>query len=78
MRPAVVIEADPVTNDATGVLQCFEAMSMSALLFQGSDDAFDHAISRIYRLYLEFLPLFFYIFEYRSRNWDYLQREFKI
>lgn len=44
MRPAVVIEADPVANDATGVLQCFEAMPMSALLLQGSDDAFDHAI----------------------------------
>jgi len=44
MRPAVVIEANPVTNDATGVLQCFEAMSMSALLLQGSDDAFDHAV----------------------------------
>lgn len=44
MRPAVVIEANPVTNDETGVLQCFEAMSMSALLLQGSDDAFDHAI----------------------------------
>jgi hypothetical protein len=51
MRPAVVIEADPVTNDATGVLQCFEAMSMSALLLQGSDDAFDHAILLWAKLY---------------------------
>lgn len=26
------IEADPVANDATGVLQCFEAMPMGTLL----------------------------------------------
>lgn len=44
MRMAVVIEADPVANDATGVLQCFEAMPMGTLLPQGSDDAFNHAI----------------------------------
>ncbi len=44
MRPAVVIEADPVANDATGVLQCFEATPMGTLLLQGPDDAFDHAI----------------------------------
>ncbi len=44
MRPAVAIEADPVANNTAGMLQCFEAMPMSALLLQGPDDAFDHAI----------------------------------
>jgi hypothetical protein len=32
MRPAVVIEADPIADDATGVLQSLEPMPVYALL----------------------------------------------
>ena len=39
------MEANPIANDVTGVLQCFEAMPIGTLLLQGgADDAFDHAI----------------------------------
>jgi hypothetical protein len=34
MRAAVVVEADPVTDDTGRVLDAFEAMPVSALLFQ--------------------------------------------
>lgn len=44
MRAAVVVEANPVTDDACGVLDAFEAMPVSALLFQRPDHALDHAI----------------------------------
>lgn len=43
-RTAVVVEPDPVTDGAGGVLDAFEAMAMHALLFQRPDDAFDHAV----------------------------------
>ncbi|RAN42705.1 hypothetical protein RB25_25250 [Herbaspirillum rubrisubalbicans] len=33
MRPTVIIEADPVADEAASMLQCFEAMSMAALFF---------------------------------------------
>jgi hypothetical protein len=44
MRPAVVVEADPVADDAAGVLQRLEAVPVCALLLQGSNDAFHHAV----------------------------------
>ena len=44
MGPTGVVEADPLSDDTRGVLLGFEAMTMHALLFQRSDDAFDHAV----------------------------------
>ena len=44
MRPAMVVEADPVPDCAGSVLYAVEALAMNALLLQGSDDALDHAI----------------------------------
>lgn len=40
----MIIEADPVADDARRVLDTFEAMPVSALLFQGPDYALNHAI----------------------------------
>lgn len=40
----VIEEADPVANDTAGVLYAFEAVSVCALFFQRSDDAFYHAV----------------------------------
>ena len=40
----MVIEADPVANNAAGMLECLEAMLVSALLLQVHGDAFGHAI----------------------------------
>jgi len=42
--PTVVIEADPLCDDTRGVLLSFKAMTMHAVLFQRSDDPFDHAV----------------------------------
>lgn len=44
MRPAVVVEADPVTVHAAGVLQGLETMSVRALLLQRADHALHQAI----------------------------------
>jgi len=44
MRAAVVVEADPVADDAAGVLERLEAVPVCALLLQGSNDAFHHAV----------------------------------
>ena len=44
MGPSGVVEADPFSDDTRGVLLSFKAMTMHALLFQSSDDAFDHAV----------------------------------
>ena len=44
MRASAVIEMDPVANDAAGVLQGFETVAMSALLFQCPDQAFDQSV----------------------------------
>lgn len=44
MRPSVVVEADTVSNDAGSVLEACKAVSVDALLFQGADDALDHAV----------------------------------
>jgi hypothetical protein len=46
MRAAVVVEADPVADDARRVLDAFEAVPVSALLFQRPDHALDHAVIR--------------------------------
>lgn len=43
MRAAVVVEADPVTDDAGRVLGALEAMAMNALLLERADDPLDHA-----------------------------------
>jgi hypothetical protein len=42
--PTVVVEADPFSDDARGVLLSFEAVTMHALLFQSPDNALDHAV----------------------------------
>jgi hypothetical protein len=44
MRAPVVIEADPVTDDTTGVLKALESMAVNALVLEGSDDPLDHAV----------------------------------
>jgi len=44
MRPAVVVEANPVAHDAAGVLQRLQAVPVRTLLLQGSNDAFHHAV----------------------------------
>ncbi len=44
MGPTVVVEADPLCDDTRGVLLSFKAMTMHALLFQSTDDPFDHAV----------------------------------
>jgi hypothetical protein len=40
----VVIEADPIPDDTTGVLQAFESMTVHTLVFERADDPLDHAI----------------------------------
>ena len=40
----MVIKANPVTDNATGVPKGFEAMSMRALLLQCPDHALDHTV----------------------------------
>jgi hypothetical protein len=42
--PPCVVESHPVADDAAGVLQGLEPVSMYALLFQGSDQSFHHAV----------------------------------
>jgi len=42
--PTGVVEADPLCDDTRGVLLGFKAMTMDALLFQSSDNAFNHSI----------------------------------
>ena len=44
MGPLGVVEADPFTDDARGVLLGFKTMTMHGLLFQCSDNAFDHPV----------------------------------
>ena len=44
MGPTGVVEADPLCDDARGVLLGLEAMTVYALLLQGSDDALDHSV----------------------------------
>ena len=43
MGPTVVVEADPLSDDARGVLLGLETMTVYALLLQGPDDALDHS-----------------------------------
>jgi hypothetical protein len=40
----VVIEADPIPDHATGMLQGLEPVAMNALILEGSDDPLDHAV----------------------------------
>ena len=44
MRPAVVVETDPVADHAAGVLQGLEAIPMRTLFLQRPDHTFHHAI----------------------------------
>ena len=44
MRPAMVVEADPLANHAAGMLQGLEPGPMHALLLQGPDHALDHPV----------------------------------
>ncbi len=38
------VKADPIPDDTTGVLQGLEAVSVRALVFEGSDDPLDHPV----------------------------------
>lgn len=44
MWPSVVVEADPVSDDAGSVLEAFKAVPVDTLFLQGTDDALDHAV----------------------------------
>lgn len=44
MRPSVVVEADPVSDDAGGVLEAFKAVAVDTLFLQRTDDALYHAV----------------------------------
>ncbi len=44
MRASVVAEANPSPNKATGVLQGLESVTVSALVFEGSDNPLVHPI----------------------------------
>jgi hypothetical protein len=44
MWPSVVLEADPVSDDAGRVLEAFKALAVDTLFLQGTDDALDHAL----------------------------------
>ena len=44
MRPAGVVELDPVSDGPRGVLEALEAVAMNALLLQRPDDTFDNAV----------------------------------
>ena len=44
MRTAGVVELDPVSDGAGGVLDAFKAMAVNALLLQRPDDALDHTV----------------------------------
>ena len=42
--PSMVVELNPISNRATGVLQRLEAMAVHALLLERADHALDHAV----------------------------------
>lgn len=42
--PAVVVKADPITDDTAGVLQCLGAVAVGALLLERADDTLYHAV----------------------------------
>lgn len=44
MWPSVVVEADPVSDDAGRVLEAFKAVPVDTLFLQRTDDALDHAL----------------------------------
>ena len=44
MRAAVIVKTDPVADDARGVLDALEAVTVGALFFESTNDPFDHAI----------------------------------
>ena len=44
MWPSVVVEADPVSDDAGRVLEAFKAVAVDTLFLQRTDDALDHAV----------------------------------
>ena len=44
MKPSGVAEADPVSDGTRGVLLGIEAITMHALIFQRSDNKFDHTV----------------------------------
>ncbi|MPL92846.1 hypothetical protein SDC9_38968 [bioreactor metagenome] len=44
MRAAVVVEGDPVADDAGRVLDALEAVAVDALLLERADQALNHAV----------------------------------
>lgn len=44
MWPLVVVKANPVTNDPTGVLQALKAVAVRALFLERPDHPLDHPV----------------------------------
>ena len=44
MRALVVVEANPISDDLTGVLQALKAVAVYALLFECPDHPFHHPV----------------------------------
>ena len=44
MWPLVVVKANPVTDDPTGVLQALKAVAVYALLLERPDHPLDHPV----------------------------------
>jgi len=44
MGPSMVVELNPISDRAAGMLQRFEAMTMHALLLERADHALDHPV----------------------------------
>ena len=44
MRPQIIVEGNPVTQNSAGMLDRFKAVTMHALFLDGADQSFDHAV----------------------------------
>lgn len=44
MRPHIVVEGNPVTQNMAGMLDRFKAVTMNALFLDRTDQSFDHAV----------------------------------
>jgi len=44
MRASVIVKADPVADDTSGMLDAFETVTVGALFFERANDPLDHAV----------------------------------
>ena len=44
MRPQIIVEGNPVTQHAAGMLDGFKAVTMHTLFLDRTDKSFDHAV----------------------------------